>query len=453
MIMQAEIPRILVAGTHSGCGKTTIASGLMAALVARGITVQPFKTGPDFIDPSHHTLICGRPSRNLDFCMMGEAGIRRTFADASAGANIAVIEGAMGLFDGRGGSDTASAAHVARILRAPVILVVDVHAVSRSIHAVVKGFRDFDPRVKIAGIIYNRIGSDRHRQMIAEEEFVPALGWVPRQPESEVKSRHLGLVMASESPAMQTYGRVIAETCGIDRILGVARAAPPLAVPKAAAQKARSAKNRPTIAVARDAAFCFYYPDNLDRLFRAGAEIRAFSPVAGEVPEADAIYIGGGYPELHAAALEKSKCTNTIRSLAEEGMPIYGECGGLMYLCGSLATEGREYTMAGILPGRAIMTKKLAALGYVKGAFGNRPGLWTGTVAIRGHEFHYSKVECDPEARFAIRLGKGAGIGDGNDGMTEFSTIGAYTHAYFTDAFCRKFVAAAAAFKKTPGKR
>ena len=451
--MQAEIPRILVAGTHSGCGKTTIASGLMAVLVARGITVQPFKTGPDFIDPSHHTLICGRPSRNLDFCMMGETGIRRTFADASAGADIAVIEGAMGLFDGRDGSDTASAAHVARILRAPVILVVDVHAVSRSIHAVVKGFRDFDPRVKIAGIVYNRIGSDRHRQMIAEEEFVPALGWVPRQPESEVKSRHLGLVMASESPAMQTYGRVIAETCDIDRILGVARAAPPLSVPASATKNKPAARHRPVIGVARDAAFCFYYQDNLDRLIRAGAEIQPFSPVVGEIPEADAIYIGGGYPELHAAALEKSKCTNTIRSLAEEGMPIYGECGGLMYLCGSLATEGREYTMAGILPGRAIMTKKLAALGYVKGAFGNRPGLWTGTVAIRGHEFHYSKVECDPEARFAIRLGKGAGIGHGNDGMTEYSTIGAYTHAYFTDAFCRKFVAAAAAFKKTPEKR
>src|SRR5208337_3634894 len=392
--MQADIPRVVIAGTHSGCGKTTIASGLMAALAARGCTVQPFKTGPDFIDPSHHTLICGRPSRNLDFCMMGEAGIRRTFADASADADIAVIEGAMGLFDGREGSDTASAAHVARILKAPVILVVDVHAVSRSIHAVVKGFRDFDPRIKIAGIIYNRIGSDRHRQMIAEEEFVPVLGWVPRQPESEVKSRHLGLVMASESPAMKTYGRVIAETCDLDRIVDLARAAPPLAVPAAGAQKAPRAKNRPVIGVARDAAFCFYYQDNLDRLARAGAEVRPFSPMEDAEPDVDAVYIGGGYPELHADALERSRCRAAIRERAEAGMPIYCECGGLMYLCGSLETEGRTYAMAGVLPGRAVMTKKLQALGYVHGAFGSRPGLWTGTVAIRGHEFHYSRVEC-----------------------------------------------------------
>jgi len=451
--MHTAIPRILVAGTHSGCGKTTIATGLMAALVARGLAVQPFKTGPDFIDPSHHTLICGRPSRNLDICMMGGAGIKRTFAEASAGADIAVIEGAMGLFDGREGSDTASAAHVARVLNAPVLLVVDVHAVSRSIHATIKGFRDFDPRVKIAGVIYNRGGSERHRQMIAEEEFVPAFGWVPRQPDAEVKSRHLGLLMASESPALKKYGSVIAETCNLDRILAIARAAPPLAVPETATSKARPKKDCPVIAVARDAAFCFYYQDNIDRLARAGAEIREFSPVAGEIPEADAIYLGGGYPELHAAALAKSKSTKVIRSLAENGMPIYGECGGLMYLCGSLETDEKDYTMAGVLPGRAVMTKKLAALGYVSGTFSGAGSLWPGTVAVRGHEFHYSKVECDRDARFAIRLRQGSGIGDGNDGLTEHAAIGAYTHAYFSDAFSKKFVAAAAAFGRTGERR
>jgi cobyrinic acid a,c-diamide synthase len=161
----------------------------------------------------------------------------------------------------------------------------------------------------------------------------------------------------------------------------------------------------------------------------------------------DAIYIGGGYPELHAEALERSRCRQFIRDRAAAGIPIYGECGGLMYLCGSLEAD-REYEMAGVLPARAVMTKKLQALGYVHGAFGSRPDLWTGTVAFRGHEFHYSRVECGPDARFAIRLGQGAGIRSGNDGLTEYNTIGTYTHAYFTDAFCRKFVAAAAAFKK-----
>ena len=202
------------------------------------------------------------------------------------------------------------------------------------------------------------------------------------------------------------------------------------------------------IGVAHDDAFCFYYQDNLDRLRRAGAEIRAFSPVAGEMPEADAIYIGGGYPELHAAALEKSRSTKAIRTLAQDGMPVYGECGGLMYLCGSLETDGKEYGMAGVLPGRAVMTKRLAALGYVKGTFSGPAELWPGKLAIRGHEFHYSRVECDDDARFAIRLGQGAGIREGDDGLTEHAAIGAYSHAYFTDAFSRHFLDAAAAFSR-----
>jgi len=289
--------------------------------------------------------------------------------------------------------------------------------------------------------------------MIAEEEFVPALGWVPRQPDAEVKSRHLGLLMASESPALKKYGSVIAETCDLDRILAIARAAPPLAVPETVASKARPKKDRPVIAVARDAAFCFYYQDNIDRLARAGAEIREFSPVAGEIPEADAIYLGGGYPELHASVLAKSKSTKAIRSFAEDAMPVYGECGGLMYLCGSLETEGKEYKVAGILPGRAVMTKRLAALGYVNGAFSKSASLWPGTVVVRGHEFHYSKVECDRDARFALRLENGTGIGDGNDGLTEHAAIGAYTHVYFSDAFCKKFVAAAAAYRNAREKR
>ena len=442
--MQADIPRIVIAGTHSGCGKTTIASGLMAALVARGLDVQPFKTGPDFIDPSHHTLICGRASRNLDPCMMGESGVLRTFADATTGADIAVIEGAMGMFDGTGGTDTASAAHIARILKAPVILVVDAHAVSRSIHAVIRGFKDFDPRVTVAGIIYNRIGSDRHRTMIAREEIVPALGWVPRHQECEVKSRHLGLVMASESPAMKAFGRVIQESCDLERILAVAAAAPPLAVPGSSAHKPHPSHRHAVIGVAHDDAFCFYYQDNLDRLSRAGARLRYFSPLLDTEPEVDAVYIGGGYPELHAAALERSRFRKYLRNRVTEGMPVYGECGGLMYLCRSLKTD-RKYAMAGVFPARAEMTKKLQALGYVRGTFTARPGLWTGTLAVRGHEFHYSRVGCDADARFAIRLGQGSGIREGNDGLVEHAAIGAYTHAYFTDAFARRFVDAAAA--------
>jgi cobyrinic acid a,c-diamide synthase len=443
--MQITIPRIVIAGTHSGCGKTTIASGLMAALDERGLSVQPFKTGPDFIDPTHHSVICGRVSRNLDPFMMVEAGVMRTFASESGDADIAVIEGAMGLFDGIEGTDFASTAHVARILRAPVILVVDAYAVSRSVHAVVRGFRDFDPHIRIAGIIYNRIATMKHREMIDSEEFVPALGWIPRQQGLEMRSRHLGLVMAHESGGMRSYGPVIRESCDLNAILDVARNAPLLTVPPAI--KTPVVERKAVIGVAHDDAFCFYYQDNLDRLARAGAEFRFFSPMKDTLPDVDALYIGGGYPELHAGKLENSPCRHAIHHMADKGMPIYGECGGLMYLCRSVTID-REYQMADVLPARVEMTKTIEALGYVKGKFNGQPGIWAGTGSLKGHEFHYSRVECNYGARFAIRLTQGKGIQNGKDGLTEKNAIGTYSHAYFSDTFCRHFVDAAEDFRR-----
>nr|WP_319376562.1 cobyrinate a,c-diamide synthase [uncultured Methanoregula sp.] len=442
--MPVSIPRIVIAGTHSGCGKTTVASGLMAALTERGLKVQPFKTGPDFIDPTHHSAICKRISRNLDPFMMGEAGVLRTFAAAANDADIAVIEGAMGLFDGIDGTDFASTAHVARILKAPVILVVDAYAASRSVHAVVRGFQKFDPTIRVEGIIFNRIATMKHREMIATGEFVPALGWIPYERGSEVGSRHLGLVMAHESTGMSSYGSIVGESCDLDAILELARSTPLPANPRSV--KTPAAEKRAIIAVARDEAFCFYYQDNLECLVRAGSEIRFFSPMHDSLPEADAIYIGGGYPELHAGRLEDSHCRNEIRDMADRGMPVYGECGGLMYLCGSVIAD-REYSMAGVLPARVEMTDTIQALGYVKGRYDSRHGLWPGTIPLRGHEFHFSRIACDPDARFSIRLVRGTGILEGKDGLFEQNTLGAYTHAYFSDTFCRHFVAAAEKFR------
>ena len=443
--MQVTIPRVVIAGTHSGCGKTTVSSGLMAALTERGLRVQPFKMGPDFIDPSHHSVICGRISRNLDPFMMGKTGVVRTFAAASVDADIAVIEGVMGLFDGIDGTDLASTAHVARILQAPVILVVDAYAASRSVHAMVQGFRDFDPLIRIAGVIFNRIATKKHREMIATMEPLPALGWIDHQRGNVVESRHLGLVMASETDGMKPFGRVIRDSCDIDAILMVAQSAPTVDIHLTI--RSPAGENRAVIGVARDDAFCFYYQDNIDRLARAGAEIRFFSPIHDPLPEVDAIYLGGGYPELHARELEGSPCRISLRDMAERGMPIYGECGGLMYLGDSLVTD-HEYRMAGVLPARAEMTSAIQALGYVKGKFTGRTGLFAGALSIRGHEFHYSRVACDPDARFALSLMPGDGIADGKDGLTEGSTIGTYTHAYFSDAFCRHFVAAAEDFRR-----
>jgi cobyrinic acid a,c-diamide synthase len=244
---------------------------------------------------------------------------------------------------------------------------------------------------------------------------------------------------------MQSYGQVVRESCDLDAILAVARGAPPLSAPVFA--PAKKAENRAVIGVARDNAFCFYYQDNFDRLARAGAELRFFSPMDDRLPEMDALYLGGGYPELYADRLEASPCRHAIGRLADRGMPVYGECGGLMYLGRAITTE-REHRMADILPACTEMTTRIQALGYVKGTFSGPDGFWAGGSRVLGHEFHFSRTECDPDARFALRLWQGTGILDGNDGLIEQNTVGTYTHAYFSDTFCEQFVAAAEAFRR-----
>jgi len=441
-----SIPRIIVAGTHSGCGKTTLASGLMAALTARGLAVQPFKVGPDFIDPTHHSAICGRTSRNLDPFMMGEAGVRETFARTSAGADVAVVEGAMGLYDGLEGSDIASTAHVAKILDAPVILVVDAGGASRSVHAMIQGYAGFDPGVRVAGVILNRIGSARHLTMIEETKSLPIYGGVPRRKDLTVESRHLGLAMATEDDAMARFGAVVEETCDLSRVMDLARSAPPLPAP---AEGGSRSETRVRIGVAQDAAFCFYYADNLDRLARAGADLVFFSPVANRLPDVDALYIGGGYPELHAAALTASRCREDIRRAADDGMPIYAECGGLIYLTEQLATAGGDYPMAGVLPATAVMTDRIQALGYVEARVaGGAPILIPGS-AFRGHEFHYSRLDCASDARFALTLLRGKGIDGGRDGLIAQNAVGQYTHAYFTEGSAGMLVQAALAYRRS----
>jgi cobyrinic acid a,c-diamide synthase len=438
------VPRILIAGTHSGCGKTTVASGIMAALVARGLKVQPFKVGPDFIDPSHHTSICGRSSRNLDPFMMGEDGCASTFSKATADADIAVIEGVMGMFDGIDGSDLASTAHVARILKAPVILVVDAKGMSRSVHALVKGFREYDPSLDIAGIIVNRIGSPRHRNMIESSLQVPAFGWIPKREEIAVGSRHLGLVMAHESGVLNETGRLIEEFCNIGAITAAAGTAPPL-VSVTRIEQREPVRSR--IGVAMDSAFCFYYQDNLDHLRAQSAELVFFSPLSDRLPDVDGVYLGGGYPELHLNALETCRCRDDIRCQVDKGMPLYAECGGLMYLTREITAE-KTYRMAGVLPAVSEMTGRVQALGYVRGeAIGNRSFV-SGHQEILGHEFHYSRIVPDNDVRYAFRLSRGKGISGGQDGLIAHNALGLYTHSYFSPAFVKDFLHAAARFSR-----
>jgi cobyrinic acid a,c-diamide synthase len=438
--MTGSIPRIVIAGTWSGCGKTTVARGLMAAFTARGLAVQPFKVGPDFIDPSHHTAICGRVSRNLDPFMMGEDEVTSVFTRASEGADLAIIEGVMGLFDGADGGHTSSTAQVAELLSAPVILVVEPKGMSGSVHAVIRGYATHRPGTSLSGIIFNRVGSPRHRALIGAGLSARALGWIPRREDLVLGSRHLGLVMASEVEPGAGHAAIFEECCDLDTILGIARAAPPLPDPEVL-PPAKPARTR--IAVARDAAFCFAYQENLDRLLRAGARLTFFSPLSDPLPRAGGLYLPGGYPELHAEALAASPFLRELREACDDGMPVYGECGGLITLSESLGAEGREYPMAGVLPARAFLTGKVQALGYVEGrATGSASALVPG-IALRGHEFHYSRLECGRDARFSIRLSRGTGIRDGLDGLTAGNTVGSYTHAYFTDDFAGSFITAA----------
>jgi len=439
------IPRIVIAGTHSGCGKTTVATGLMAALVAEGVSVQPFKVGPDFIDPTHHTNICGRVSRNLDPFMMGEDGVRDTFLRASAGADITVIEGVMGLYDGIDGTERSSTAHVATILDAPVILVVDAGGMSRSAQALIHGFSTYHPTVRIAGVIFNRIGSDRHRQMIASSLSVPAFGWIPKNEQLAIKSRHLGLEMAHETPAMIGSGTIIRECCDLDAIQKTAREVSSLG---GLPPEFRNVSSKGKIGVAWDVAFSFYYQDNLDRLRAAGAELVFFSPCADRLPDVQGLYIGGGYPELYLVELESSPCRSDIRRAADRGMPIYGECGGLMYLSGEIAAD-RSYRMCGALPAASVMTKKVQALGYVQGESVAGGSFLPPRLPLIGHEFHYSSMIPQPDSRYAFRLGRGRGILEGNDGLVSNNTIGTYAHAYFSDAFVNSFVHGIMRWKST----
>ncbi|MCZ7357579.1 MAG: hydrogenobyrinic acid a,c-diamide synthase (glutamine-hydrolyzing) [Candidatus Methanoperedens sp.] len=422
-------PSVMIAGTGSGVGKTTIAMGLMASLCGK-YRVQPFKVGPDFIDPGHHTKICGRPSRNLDSYMMGETGVLETFSRAFDDADFCIIEGVMGLYDGLDATEIASSAHVAKMLNVPVILVVDAHGVSRSIAAVVKGFSEFD-RVNIQGIILNNTGSERHIKLIRDSLCdagikIPVIGALPKSREISIPSRHLGLHMAGEDECdMKMLSDLIEKNIDVESVMAIASSF----ISTGVEFKEPDEKFDVNIGIAWDSAFCFYYQDSFDVLRKSGAELTFFSPMSDELPQVDGLYLGGGYPELYAQELSDSKTRGQIRKVAENGMPVYGECGALLYLNESLETD-RSYKMAGILGASSRMTDKLQALGYTEACIVSDSLLAKKGKIIRGHEFHYSVTECDRDAHFAYKLRRGKGINAGMDGLTEHNTLGSYMHTH-----------------------
>lgn len=447
-----KIPRIVIAGIHSNCGKTTVARGLMAALIRRGMRVQPFKVGPDFIDPSHHTRLCGRVSRNLDPIMMGENGVQETFIRACTGADIAVIEGVMGMYDGIDGTGEGSTAHVAKLLDAPVVLVIPVKGMSGSVHAIAGGFKNYNPDIRLEGVILNMVGSQRHKSLLQTGKQIDQLGFIPVAEDLRVSSRHLGLVMADETEIPNRLAEVIEDNCDVSELIARAQTAPEIPLIKQAEERQ---ENMVRVAVARDPAFCFYYQDNLDRLRSIGADLTFFSPMTDPLPDADLLYLGGGYPELYGNDLESGQAREQIRIAGERGMPIYAECGGLMYLGRGFSDESAKGSSArwvGLLPADTFMEKRFQALGYTIGQSTGETIVAPRGTEIRGHEFHYSRLDPDRDAMYAIQLSRGTGIVDGKDGMYVNNSMGSYTHAYFNPQYAKALINAARTYKEENNK-
>lgn len=435
--------RLIVAGTGSGAGKTTVTLGIMAALKAKGYAVQGFKCGPDYIDPTYHTAVTGRPSRNLDGWMLGADAVRELFVRGSAGADISVIEGAMGMYDGKHPlSDEGSSAHISQLIDAPILLVVNVESMARSAAAIVKGFQSLSPGVRLAGVIANKVGSEGHYRIVQEaiehECGIPVVGYLKRENRIEVPERHLGLVPSVErgelDPLFAELGRLATAYFDLDRLLEIADCEPIGCEPKLFARQERPRGIR--IAVAKDPAFHFYYPENLELLEARGAELVYFSPLAGDpVPEnADGLYIGGGFPEEFAerlAALDGVKAS--VRGRIESGMPTLAECGGFMYLTEAIRdTQGRVYPMVGIVKGTVAMQTKLAALGYREVEGTERNFLLGNGETARGHEFHYSvfQPEGGNEPLPHAYTTKGR-QGTKPDGYANGSLVAGYTHIHF----------------------
>ena len=433
----------MVAGTQSGIGKTTITLAILKALKDAGYKVQSCKVGPDFIDPSHLEKITGAPCYNLDTFMMGEEGVRRELAKCNA--DYVVIEGAMGLYDG-----ISSCAKIADVARVPVVLVIDASASSESVAATALGFVKylaFTPyAATIAGVVANKVGSEKHAisiQRALQAVNIPLLGIV-RRDAAGIPSRHLGLYMGGETTLSSEALSSVSDALDMERIRM-------LAAEMTTRQRPDSHATRDaTVGIARDEAFCFYYRSNIDALEKR-ANLIFFSPLRDSMPDVDALYFGGGYPELYTRQLGTNHgLLNDIKTKAVEGMPIYGECGGLMYLSRSLASvEGVATPLVGILPAEIHMTRRRQALGHAAVKAQRDCVVAREGEVLRGHEYHYSTASVDSDARFAFKMVKGEGI-SGYDGLTEYNVVGSYlhVHVYSMRRGFNAFIEQAAGFSK-----
>ncbi len=435
----------VIAGAGSGAGKTSIATGIMSSLSKR-MKVQPYKVGPDFIDPMYHTVASGRASRNLDTYMVPGDGIRGIVGSSSAGADICIVEGVRGLYEGLSGvSDRCSTAEAAKILGFPVILVIDARSLTRSAAAMINGFIAFDPGVDIRGVILNNVSGEQHEGKLREavKRYCPGVeivGMVRRHPECGLKNRHLGLKTVDRTSEEEVRGlEAMADDIDMDVFLGICESCE-AQFPGGSPYTGHSAGAK--AAVPMDDAYCFYYRENLECLEAAGFRIEYFSPLAGDpLPDADMYYLGGGYPELYADRISENRdFLEGLRSASDNGTIVFGECGGLMTLCKTIVTkDGTSHKMAGIFDADAVMCGRHGPK-YVEAVSADANPLFSGTV--RGHEFHYSELKLRSRPEYGFRMARGTGISGGFDGLCARNSLGEYMHqnALSAEDWCKTIV-------------
>ena len=441
-----KIPRIVIAGTTSGVGKTSISCAVINALKNQGYSVQAFKVGPDYIDPTYLSAISGKPARNLDSWIMGKEGVKKSFTKNST-SDISVIEGVMGYYDGFSGrSNLSSTHHVASILESPVILIMDASKTARSIAATALGFTKFHKHSRIVGIILNKLGSKKHEMMCRaalESLKIPIIGCIPKNQELSLDSRHLGLIPVVEQEDLKNKTTKIAKSISsfldVAKIISIAKKSAPIFMQ----EHEPKLKSRTTIGIALDKSFNFYYYDNFDALKREGARLEFFSPILDKKPpDCSGLYIGGGFPEVLGQPLAKNhSMKKSIKKLAEDGLPIYGECGGLMYLTKSIDYGNKRHRMVGLFEAETNMEKKMV-LNYTKGQVTSSCLVAKKPTRFFGHEFHYSELKSVPkDSKFAYDLSVGVGIKNKRDGMIEYNTLASYMHLYFDRTIhARRFV-------------
>jgi len=441
-----RIPRIILAGVTSGVGKTSITAAIIHGIKKRGYTVQPFKVGPDYIDPSYLSATSGNDTRNLDVWLMGKKQLVTSFVTHSQ-SDISIIEGVMGFYDGfSADSNFASTHHVATILKSPVILILDASKTARSIAAIALGFTKFHKNSHIAGIILNKLGSKKHEFLCTqalEKLGLPVLGSIPKNENFSLESRHLGLIPVTKQNQLhkkiQKIATQISDYINIEKIIQISKQTSSFQK----IRKKESKKSKITIAVALDNSFNFYYADNLSALIREGAKLKFFSPISdSKLPNCDGIYIGGGFPEILGNLLQKNQTMKKIiKNFAQQEMPIYAECGGLMYLTRSINYGNKKFRMIGLFDAETIMDKKMT-LNYTRGKILSNCLVAAKSTIIFGHEFHYSKINSiSKDSRFAYELSIGDGIYKKKDGLTEYNTLASYNHLYFDrSSNAKKFV-------------